>query len=181
EDRTFDGHDFADLVHTEFSLATHDEIRNIAAFLELGLWPHLIGDAEPLEQLVDVDSTRAAARRIDIGNRFGGKQRILEGPDRPDVGHRGAFLDHNTDRDGCQINPAVRDDFAGSGQAIDDYRRDDRHIEGFAGFNSLLQAARSVVVDDDLVARLILEIRHQPEHNLLEGTGGQNLDLSRAT
>ena len=65
--------------------------------------------------------------------------------------------------------------------AIDDSRCDDCHIERFTGFNSFLQTARSVVVDDDFVACLLFEIGHQREHNLLEGTGSQNLNLGRGT
>ena len=106
---------------------------------------------------------------------------LLEGLDRADVGLWCAFLHHDTDRDGCEVDPAVGDDFAGSSKAIDDRRRDNCHVERLAGFNSLLQAARSVVVDDDLVACLRLEIRHQREHDLFEGASCQNLDLGRGT
>ncbi len=52
---------------------------------------------------------------------------------------------------------------------------------GSDGINPFLQAARGVVIDDDLVARLLLEIGHQRQHNLLEGPSGQNLDVGRGT
>ena len=103
----FDRHDLADLMHAKFGFAADDEVGDMAAFLELRLWPDLIGDAEALKQFVDIDAARAAARRIDIGDRFGGEQRALECVDRADVRLRRAFLHHDTDADGREIDVAA--------------------------------------------------------------------------
>ena len=47
--------------------------------------------------------------------------------------------------------------------------------------SAFLQAARGVVVEDDLRAGLFLKIRGQREHDLLEGARGQDLDLGCGT
>ena len=83
-----DGHDLADLVDGDFGFPAGDQLGDIAARLELGLRPHLIGDAQPIQQLVEIDAARAAGLGIDVGDRFRGQQRALEGIDRADVGQR---------------------------------------------------------------------------------------------
>ena len=67
------------------------------------------------------------------------------------------------------------------GQAVDHGGSDDRDVERFAAFDAFLQPAGGVVIDDDLVAGLLFEFRHQRQHDLLEGAGGQHLDLSGGT
>ena len=67
--------DFADLVHAKLGFAAHDEIRDIAAVLEPGLWPDLIGDAKALKQFIDI----GRAARIDVGRTHWREQRVLEG------------------------------------------------------------------------------------------------------
>ena len=166
-------------MQAEFGFAADDQIGDMAALLELRLRPDLVGDAELLEQLVDIDAARAAAGRIDIGDRLGRQQRLLEGFDRAHVRLGRALLHHHADADAGKIDAAAGGDLALGRQVVDHGRGDHRDVESFAALDALLQAAGGVVIDDDLVAGLLLEIGHQRQHHLLEGAGGQHLDLGR--
>src|SRR5665213_1770927 len=76
----------------KLGLAAGDQLSDIAALLELGLRPDLVGDTQFLQQLVDIDAARAAAGRVDIGDRLGFEQRLLELIDRADGGLGRALL-----------------------------------------------------------------------------------------
>src|SRR5262245_29385314 len=52
---------------------------------------HLTGDTQAIENFSEVDSARAAARWIDIGDRLRGEQRALQGVWRRDIGLGRAF------------------------------------------------------------------------------------------
>ena len=80
--------DLAVLVDADLGLTGLDQVGDVAALLQLGLRLDLVGDAELVEQVRNVDAARAAARRIDIADRLRLEQRLLEGLDRGDVGLR---------------------------------------------------------------------------------------------
>ena len=67
--------DLADLVNAYFGFALGDVIGDGAAVDQYRLGVDLLGDAEPLQKLADINSARAAGRRIDIGHRFCRQQR----------------------------------------------------------------------------------------------------------
>src|SRR3712207_7987578 len=46
--------------------------------LQLGFWPNLVGKAEPVPKLGQVDAARAARSWVDVGDRLGPAQRFLE-------------------------------------------------------------------------------------------------------
>jgi len=52
----FRRHDLADLVDAEFGFAAANEVGHVAALLELCLRPDLIGNAQLLQQIVDIDA-----------------------------------------------------------------------------------------------------------------------------
>src|SRR4029078_10831269 len=87
------------LVDSDLPLPGLDQVGDVAALLQPGLRPDLIGDAELLQQLVDVDATRTGAPRIDVAPGLRLEQRRLEAVDRGNVGLRRALLDHDTDAD----------------------------------------------------------------------------------
>ena len=58
--------------------------------------------------------------------------------------------------------------------------RQDRDVEHLTAVDPLGQRADGVVLDDDLVAGLLLELRHEREQHLLERAAGQHLDFGRA-
>ena len=106
-------------------------------------------------------------------------ERLLERVDRADIGLRRALLDHDADTDPPQIGAAAGDEFALGGKIVDRRRREHREVERFAAFDALGQCAHRVIFQDDLVAGLLLEIRHEHQEDLLEGTGRKHLDLCR--
>ena len=138
----FHRHDLADLVDAEFGFAADDEIGDMAALLELGLRLDLVGDAELHQQLVDIDAARAAARRIDIGDRLGREQRLLELVDRADVRLGRALLHHHADADAGEIDLAAGGELAARDHFVDHGRGDHQDVEGFAAFDALLQLRR---------------------------------------
>ena len=133
-----------------------------------------------VEQASDIDAARAAARRIDIGDRLGRQQRLLEGIDRADVGLRRAGLDHDADADAREVLPRCRRRTCPCRRDRRPRGREHGEVEELAAFDALGERADRVVLDDDLVAGLLLEIRHEREQRLLEGARGEHLDLGRA-
>ena len=172
-------HDLADLVQAKFGFAADDQIGNVAAFLEFGFRADLIGDAEPLEQFVDVDAARTAARGIDIGDGFRRQQRLLELVHRTDVRFGRALFDDDAHTDACKVDAAAGGDFTAGDHLIDHGRRYHQHIERLAVIDPRLEAAGGVVVDHDLIAGLLFEVGHERIDHLPEGPGGQDLDLGR--
>jgi hypothetical protein len=166
-------------VNAELGFASGDMLGDGTARNELGLGLHLAGDPELVEQARDINAARAARRRIDIGHRLGREQCALERIDRTDVGLRRAILDHDPDADAREIGPAAGDELALVGKRIDRRRREHGEIEGLAALDAFRQRADRVVLDRHLVAGLLLEIGDERQQHLLEGTGGEHLDLRR--
>src|ERR1019366_5463835 len=98
----------------------------------LGLRPDLVGDVELDQQLVDIDAARTAARRIDIGDRFGRQQRLLELVDRADVGLGRALLHHHADSDAGEFHLSAGGELAALEYLVDYSRRDHQQVESFA-------------------------------------------------
>src|SRR5262249_40269169 len=80
---TGDGQDDVDLLHADLDVAFRHQFGHGNAVDELDLVLDLVGDAQPLHQVRDIDAARAGAR---IGDRFGGEHRALEGVGAADVG-----------------------------------------------------------------------------------------------
>src|SRR5262249_16358144 len=179
--RALNRHNFADLMQTKLGLATDDQVGDMATLLELRFRPYLVGYAKALEEFVDVDSARPAARRIDVGNRLRREQRVLECLDRADVRLGRALLHHDPDPDAGEVDPAAGRDLALAREIVDDGRGNDGDIESLPVFNPLLQTACSVIVDRNLVARLLFVGRHQSNHHLLERPGRKDFDVGCGT
>ena len=75
-------------MHAELGLAVCNQDSNLCGGFGVGedrLRFHLVGDSQALEHLGEMNAARAAARRIDIGDRLRGEQRALQGVWRRDV------------------------------------------------------------------------------------------------
>src|SRR5262249_57574591 len=96
----------------------------ISALLKLGLGADLVSDAKPLQQPVDINSARATACRIDIGDRLCLQQSLPERLDGAYIGLGGTFFDHNTDTDAGKVDVAARRDFPSVREVIDNGGRD---------------------------------------------------------
>src|SRR6266436_6933601 len=173
------GQDFADLMNAELGLTAGDVLRDRAARNQFCLRLHLGGDAELVEQTDDVDAARAAGGRIDIGNRFGGEQRLFERRDRADVRLRRAVLDHDPDADPRKVYSAAGNELALAREVVDRRRRQHREVERLAALDAFVQRADGVVLNHYLVAGRSLEVGQQRQQHLLEGAGGEYLDLRR--
>src|SRR3974390_1431153 len=173
----FHRYDFADLVDTDLCGAVDDEIGDVTALLQLRFRAHLIRNAELLEQLVDIDAARAAALRIEVGDAFGIEQCPLERLDRADVGLRRAFLHDDTYTDIRELHLAALLNLSGAHELVEDRRRRNGDVDDFALLDARLYAAGGVVRNDNFVAGLPLEIRHECEDDLFEGAGRQQVDF----
>jgi hypothetical protein len=81
-------------VNAELGFAASDQLGNVCALLELSLRPHIDCNAEPLDQLVEIDPARVGGFGIDIRDRRGSDERPFEGIDRSDVRQSRTHLDH---------------------------------------------------------------------------------------
>jgi hypothetical protein len=166
-------------MNAELGLALRDVLRHRAAGNELCLGVHLTSDPELVEKTSDVDAARATGGWIDIGNGLGGEQRLLEGRDRADVRLRRAVLDYDADADARQVRPTTSDELPFVRKIVDCRGREHREVEHLAALDALAQRTDGIVLDGDLVAGRSLEIGHERKQHLLEGAGGEHLDLRR--
>src|SRR5262249_57945357 len=65
-----DGNDLRRLRDTHLSLAPRDDLRRLGTRYEEGLGLHLIGNAEPVQDLREIDSARAALGGIGLDDRL---------------------------------------------------------------------------------------------------------------
>src|SRR5262245_23066249 len=79
---TDNGQDDIDLLHADLDVAFRHQLGDGNAVDKLDLVLDLVGDAEPLHQVRDIDAAGARAR---IGDRFGGEHRALEGVGAADI------------------------------------------------------------------------------------------------
>jgi hypothetical protein len=59
----------------------------------------ILGDAQPIENLFEMNAAHSADHRIGIDDRFGGQERTLEAFDGADIGLRGPGANRNADTD----------------------------------------------------------------------------------
>src|SRR6202521_1625115 len=128
--RALHRHDLADLVNAELGLALGNMLGDRATRNELGLRLHLGRKAEPLEHARNIDAARAAARRVDIGDRLRVEHGAFERLDRADVRPGRARLDDDADPDLGQDDAACRGEFPLLREIIDSRRAPKGDIEG---------------------------------------------------
>ena len=76
---------FRGLCDPHFDLALRDEFARLGTRHQDGLGFHLIGDAETIDDLGEIDATSTALRWIGVGDRFGGEKRTLQFLRRADI------------------------------------------------------------------------------------------------
>ncbi len=173
EHNTLHGKDFADLLDRDVGLAADNPIGGTAALDQHGLGPHLRTDAEPIDQLREIDSAGTARRRIDIGHRPRLQQRLLERLDGADIGPLGAIFHSDPD-----TNPGEPDRIAGDLARLLQFRdhrgRSHQQIEALPRLDPLEQPANGIAVELDN-GPVLLEPRNDTQQNLLESAGAQHL------
>ena len=94
-----------------------------------------------------MDAAGGAARRVDIGDRFGIEQGLLEGIDRADIGLRRAFLDGQADRHARQCRGGAADQLGDTDELVGAGLAQDRHVDRLVGGDLLLDLAGGCVFD----------------------------------
>jgi hypothetical protein len=120
---------------------------------------HLIGDPQALEHLGEMDTARAAARWIDIGERLRGEQRAFQGVWRRDVGLGCALADDDDDAGAGEHRHGARRRLAVLHQGVDPLPERDDDIGGFAALDTFHGRAASGERERELVSGRALELR----------------------
>src|SRR5207302_8562538 len=125
----------ADRLHAALSLAALDDLADPRRALAGGrrnqanLRLQLGGDAELFQGLRQVDAAGAAARRVDIGYRFGIEQGAFERLDRADIRARRTFLHRQADGRARQHGGAAADDLGLAHELVDPRLAQNRDID----------------------------------------------------
>src|SRR5260370_40525468 len=100
-----------------------------------------------------MDAARGAARRVEIGYRFGIEQGLLERIDRADIRLRRAFLDCQADRRARQRRGGAAYQLGDTNALVGAGLAQDRDVRPVVGGGPLLALARGWVLDPEPMAR----------------------------
>src|SRR5262249_52354542 len=150
---TGNGQDDVDLLHADLDVAFRHQLGHGNAVDELDPVLHLVGDAEPLHQVRDVDAARAGAR---IGDRLGGEHRALEGGGGADVGLGRSSFYRDADPRAGEVH-ALAHDLALLDKTIDDVWSLGDQIRRRVGIDLLHHRIAQLEADDDFMAARALE------------------------
>ena len=147
---------FTDRLQADLGLAARDGSanrwgRSRLAGHRLYLRFDLVKDAEIVHDLRHMDTAGAAARRIGIGDRASGEQRLFERLNRADIGFGGALPNREGNRRAADHDNAVGDNRARGFERLQARLGRDRDIENVVGSQPLRDLTGGTVGEGEMI------------------------------
>ena len=174
---TFDRQQLGDLLHRQFGLAARHHFGDAPARPEHDLAAQDVRDAQPLQQLLEIDAAGAFAR---AHHRACRQQRALERVRGGDIGLGRARAHRDAEAAARNVAAGFAQNQALPGQFVDHRTGDDRHVEGRAVLDGALERIGGIVTNGQPLPARVRKLRRQRAQHRFHGMRAEDFELGHS-